>query len=104
MPKAILPEKLSKTAKIISAIKSLISGQVILSVSCHPMVLEQARAVDLSSTKNKDDILDLIYYAPYVQLKYKDEILEGLRMARLTQPDTEVEYRSFYSANTALLN
>ena len=74
----IHPEKTGKNGRILGTLKSLIVGEIKLGIMAYAMTLTRAREWDISSTKNKDDILDLHYYAKRVMREHRDKIKHSI--------------------------
>ena len=76
----ISPGAGAKNIRLANSLKRLQQGNIILHPDVEAEVLSQIAQLDLSSTKNKDDILDLIDYAFEIPLKFPGEISLAIRL------------------------
>lgn len=76
----IQPERTSKNGRILGLLKSLIRGSAKIGKLCYPLIMARAKAWDISSTKNKDDVLDLIYYALRIAKEHRDKLKPNVEL------------------------
>lgn len=96
----LFPKRLSKVIRILRMFPLLLSEDIGLSSEVYHEVIAQAKAFDISSTKNTDGILDLLVYAPQVYDKYSEElkdkgILRALELASKASGTPSITYTEF---------